>query len=469
MENGQALHASPYAVQIEKFADSLTQISHTFLKMEGRKEYFTGEEVDDMFGRVKNKVCTNCEKCAWCWGEDFVHTYQMGYELLSAVDSYGAELNTEVKRKLSQRCIQAPRYLRRLLDAFQDAKQDMVWRNRIAQSREGCAIQMDTFAEMLRETSKELEDSIVTDERMEKRLTAGLKRKGVRVLNCYFFMNRKGKYEIHLTARSIQEKCVMTKEIVQEISGIMGKKMVAAAGQSQTLGREYMTIVCLEGPAYYIMQGVARIGKGGSTVSGDNFMACELAGGRQAIALSDGMGSGEKACRESAQVIELLEELLMAGFPEKMAVQMINTTLTMGREEIHYSTVDMAVFDLYNGTCELIKAGASSTFIKRKSGVEHLVSTSLPIGVVHKIELESMECSLEDGDFVIMMTDGVLDALPVGEQDMLLSTIIGGSELTNPREMAQHILKQVLNWTGEEPQDDMTVLVAGIWSNYSAI
>ena len=152
-----------------------------------------------------------------------------------------------------------------------------------------------------------------------------------------------------------------------------------------------------------------------------------------------------------------------------MAVQMINTTLTMGREEIHYSTVDMAVFDLYNGTCELIKAGASSTFIKRKSGVEHLVSTSLPIGVVHKIELESMECSLEDGDFVIMMTDGVLDALPVGEQDMLLSTIIGGSELTNPREMAQHILKQVLNWTGEEPQDDMTVLVAGIWSNYSAI
>lgn len=463
MENGQALHASPYAVQIEKFADSLTQISHTFLKMEGKKEYFTGEEVDEMFGRVKDKVCTRCEKCAWCWGEDFVHTYQMGYEVLSAVDSYGSELNMELKRKLSQRCVQAPRYLRRLLDTFQEAKQDMAWRNRMAQSREGCAIQLDTFAEMLRETSKELEDSIVTDERTEKRLTAGLKRKGVRVLNCYFFMNRKGKYEIHLTARSIQEKCVTTKEIVQEISRITGRTMVAAGGQSQTLGREYMTIVCMEGPDFYIMQGVARIGKGGSQVSGDNFMACELPGGRQAIALSDGMGSGEKACRESTQVIELLEELLAAGFPEKMAVQMINTTLVIGREEIHYSTVDMGIFDLYNGTCELIKAGASSTFIKRKDRVERFVSTSLPIGVVHKIELESVECGLEDGDFVIMMTDGVLDALPVGEQDMLLSTIIGGSDLTNPREMAQHILKQVMNWTGKTPQDDMTVLVAGIW------
>ena len=44
-----------------------------------------------------------------------------------------------------------------------------------------------------------------------------------------------------------------------------------------------------------------------------------------------------------------LEELLEAGFPEKTAIQMINTTLVMGREEIHYSTVDMTIFDLYSG------------------------------------------------------------------------------------------------------------------------
>ena len=46
-------------------------------------------------------------------------------------------------------------------------------------------------------------------------------------------------------------------------------------------------------------------------------MMLELPGGRQGVALSDGMGSGEKACRESTLVIELLEELLEAGFPEK--------------------------------------------------------------------------------------------------------------------------------------------------------
>ena len=99
---------------------------------------------------------------------------------------------------------------------------------------------------------------------------------------------------------------------------------------------------------------------------------------------------------------------------------MINTTLATGREEIHYSTVDLSVFDLYSGECEIVKAGASSTFIKKKDCVEHLSSTSLPIGVVHHIEIDSVRRKLEDGDFVIMVTDGILDALPVGEQDNCL-------------------------------------------------
>lgn len=463
MDKGQALYTSPYVAQIERFADSVKQLSQTFLLMEEKKKAFTGEEVDGMFDRVKERVCGQCEKCSWCWGENFVHTYQMGYEILSAADHYGTELNMETKRKLQQRCLMAPRFLREMLEAFHDARQNMMWMNRIVQSREGCAIQMDTFAEMLRVTTRELEKSMFTDERMEKKIVSGLKRKGVRVLYTNFFLNREGKYEVHITARAIQEKCVTFQEICREISWITGHRLIPEGNPFQTLGKEYVTVICLEGPAFYTLQGVARIGKGCSKISGDNFTMMDLPGGRQSAALSDGMGSGERACKESTLVIELLEELLEAGFPEKTAIQMINTTLVLGREEIHYSTVDMSVFDLYTGTCEIIKAGASSTFIKHGGKVEHLSSTSLPIGVVHKLELDSVVRKLEDGDFVIMVTDGVLDALPVGEQDVLLETIIQGTAMINPKEMAHHILQQVLNWTGKEPEDDMTVLVVGVW------
>ena len=82
---------------------------------------------------------------------------------------------------------------------------------------------------------------------------------------------------------------------------------------------------------------------------------------------------------------------------------------------------------------------------------------------MNSIEIDSVKRKLSDGDFVIMVTDGVLDALPVGEQDLLLETIIQGSAITNPKEMAHHVLEQVLAWTGREPADDMTVLAVGIW------
>ena len=463
MNDGQALHSSPYVEQIEKFAHSLKQLSHTFLGLEEKKQSLSGEEIDGMFDRVRENVCGKCEKCGWCWGENFVHTYQMGYEVLSAVDHYGNELNTETKRKLMQRCIMAPRFLREMLEGFHDARQNMIWTNRIARGREGCAIQMDTFADMIRNTAKELEESIFTDERLEKRIMAALRKRGVRVLYTQFFMNREGKYEVHVTARSMQKEKVNIKDLVQDISAAAGRKLIAQSDSAQVLGQRYMTVICREGPAYYTMQGAARIGKGCSRISGDNFTMMEMPGGRRGVALSDGMGSGEEACRESTLVIELLEELIDAGFPEKTAIQMINTTLVMGREEIHYSTVDMSVFDLYSGECEFIKAGASSTFIRRKDSVEHLSSTSLPIGVMNSIEIDSVKRKLCDGDFVIMVTDGVLDALPVGEQDILLETIIQGSAISNPKEMAHHVLEQVLNWTGKEPEDDMTVLAIGIW------
>ncbi len=463
MSDGQVLHTSPYVVQIEKISESLKRLSQIFIGLEEKKKCFTNEEIDSIFEHVKEKVCKKCEKCDWCLNENIVHTCQMEYEILSAIDRYGNELNTETKRNLQAKCIRAPRFLRETLEAFHEARQNMMWTNRMVQSREGCAAQMNTFADMLRVTAKELEDSIFTDERMEKRIMDSLRKLGLRVLSINLLINKDGKYEIQVIARAMKKECVMMKEIIRAISETIGRKIVSDGTNNQIVGREYTTIVCMEGPVFYTLQGIAKIGKGCNRISGDNFTMMELPGGKQGVALSDGMGSGEIACRESTLVIELLEELLEAGFPEKMAIQMINATLVMGREEIRFSTVDLSVFDLYTGKCELIKAGASSTFIKKKDKVELLTSSSLPIGVLHTIELDSIVRQLEDGDFVIMVTDGIMDALPVGEQEIILETIIQGTNINNPKDLAHHILEQILNWNEKPPMDDMTVLVIGMW------
>lgn len=455
---------NPYVTQIDKFVSSLKHLSNTFLQLEEKKDSLTQVEMEEIFAEVDENVCKDCENREWCMGENSISTYQMVYEILSVVEEYGIELNTELKRKLQKRCIQAPRFLRETLNTFQAAKKTLVWNNKLVQSRQGCAIQLDSFAQMIQHATRELNASIFSDESLEKRIQAQFKKIDVRLLSSVFLITPEGKYEIHLTVRSKKGQCVTTKELVWNLSKVVGRKMVLPEGERLLVGQEYCTIVAMEGPKYHTLQGVAKIGKGCDKISGDNFSMMELPGGKHGVVLSDGMGSGEKAFRESAMVVEMLEELLIAGFPKETAIQMMNTALVMGREEIRFSTIDMSIFDLYNGKCEFVKVGASTTYIKHGDKVERVSSTSLPIGVVQYLEIETTRKRLENGDFVIMVTDGVLDALPVGEQDLLMETIISGTNKNNPKEMAHHILEQVLEWTGEEPLDDMTVLAVGFWS-----
>lgn len=455
--------ANPYVVQMERFANSLKYLSETFLHLEDYKGTFTKEEVEEMFCRVTEKVCQTCDNRNWCLVENKTYTRQMIYEILCAIEEYGAELNIELKRKLQKKCVSAPRFLRETVNVFGDAKQKLLWNNKIIQNREGCAVQLNSFADMLQYTIRELDAGLFADEHMEKRIKLYLKRAGLKVINCIFFMTRYGNYVIHLTLKTMKNQCIQTKEVAQILSRCLGKRMVPEKGERLTIKDEYCTIVCIEGPKFHTLQGIAKIGKDCEIISGDTFCMTELAGGKVGVVLSDGMGSGEEAFQESAMVVEMLENLLDAGFPMETAIQMMNTALVIGREEVRFSTIDMTVFDLYQGTCEIIKAGASTTFIRYRDRVEKISSTSLPIGVIQNLEIEKVNKELADETFVIMMTDGVMDALPIGEQEMWMSTFIRGTSINNPKELAHHILEQVLEWTGEPPQDDMTVIVVGLW------
>ena len=461
---GNEIFMNPYVVQMDKFADSLKHLSKTFLKLESYKGTFTKEELEEMFEKVTDKVCRNCENREMCLGEKRVYTYQAMHEILCAAVEYGAELNIELKRKLKSQCILAPRFLRETLEVFENAKEILMWNNRMVQNREGYAGQLKSFAKMIQYTTRELDAGIFEDEHMEKRLKTRLKKAGIRMLSAVFYMTPQGKYEIHLTVKAMKGQSVSTRELVRLVGDSVGREMMPGRGERPVIGEDYCTVACMEGARFHTLQGVARIGKGCEKISGDTFLMTELPGGKQGIALSDGMGSGEDAFRESSMVVEMLEELLGAGFPVKTAVQMMNTALVIGREEVRFCTVDVALFDLYEGACEFVKAGAAATFLKRQGEVEIIRSATLPIGVLQDIEIDTETRRLESGDYVIMVTDGVMDALPAGEQDVLMCTFIQDTDILNPRELAHHILGRVLEWSGEVPLDDMTVLVAGLWS-----
>lgn len=457
---------NPYVSQADRFALSLRHMADTFLRMEETREHFVWEEVHEMCESVAEEVCSSCEKRRECYERKQEEIHQMVYELLDIIEKYGIELNVETKRNLQKRCVRAPKFLRETLRVFQDAKQRMMWNNRMIQNRESCAVQLDTFARMIQQATRELDASIFQDPPLEKKIKNGLKKIGIKMLNVVFFVNVHGRYEIHLTVKAEKGICMTSRAVARMLGGCAGRKMCPAQDERPVVGQEYSTMVFVEGPKYYVLHGISRIGKDGQLVSGDNYVMLTLPGGQEAMILSDGMGSGERAAKESAMVVEMLEELLLSGFPPETALQMMNTALVMGREEVCFSTVDVTTFDLYTGECRLLKAGASTTFVRRKGEIRHFYSECLPLGVVPRQQIEDARWELEPGDLVVMLTDGVMDALPSGKQEELLDLLILGTEIENPKELAHYILEKVLELSEERPKDDMTVFVAGIWESW---
>lgn len=458
------LEMNPYVIQMDKYAKSLEKLSKIFSELEGTNSFFTETQLERICERTCKRTCSDCGNEEVCLGRERAATYQLLCDVFQAIENCGTELNIEVKRKVKKNCAQSPQFLENAVEIYREEKKKYLWNQKIAQNREGCAVQLDSFAQMIQHATRELDASIFADEFLERKIRTRCSRLGMKVLTTVFFVTEDGRYEIHVTLKAQKGQCVSTKEVAQIIAESCGRNMILGKEERNVVGAEYCTISCVEGTKYHTLSGVAKIGKGRRRISGDSFSMINLPGGKQGIILSDGMGAGEAAYRESVRIVELLEELLEAGFPKETALQMLNTALVLGREEVRFSTIDMSLFDLYRGTCEFVKAGASTTFIKRADSVECIHSTSLPIGVVSKLELNQEVRELKSGDLVVMVTDGVMDALPVGEQEFLMRMMIEGTNKTNPKEIAQHLLEQVLACSGEVPMDDMTILVIGIWS-----
>ena len=141
---------------------------------------------------------------------------------------------------------------------------------------------------------------------------------------------------------------------------------------------------------------------------------------------------------------------------------MINSAMVLEDGRGLYSTIDIASLDLYSGNCEFYKIGAAPTYIKREDCIEVIQSTSLPAGIFHKIDIERSAKRVYDNEFIIMLSDGMLDYIPDNNENTMVDILLS-IDSNNPKEIARCVMEKVLKYNDMKVYDDMTIMVCGVF------
>lgn len=201
--------------------------------------------------------------------------------------------------------------------------------------------------------------------------------------------------------------------------------------------------------------GAAGCPKAGNDETGDS-MGMRRIGGELLLLLSDGMGTGSCAHRESAAAVAIFGDLLSVGFAPEEAQECVNRLLMIKGEREMYATLDALLIDLADGRARFIKYGAPPAYILRGGRVHTVYAEALPIGILPEAQASVHELALRRGDAVILMTDGLFDALGT-ELFAALIERVGGANTVDDAASA-------LLAAGQEKSgaDDMSVLVARV-------
>ena len=159
----------------------------------------------------------------------------------------------------------------------------------------------------------------------------------------------------------------------------------------------------------------------------------------------------------------MLERLLTAGFDKDVSIKLINSTLAANTDEDMFATLDIEILDLFNGNMEYIKSSACPTYVKRGRNVQLLKEFSLPAGILDDMGLTVYDYDLQDGDILVMCTDGVIDSnKEFINKQVWLRYLLEDMETNDAQQIADIIIREAIDNDFGNQKDDMTVLVARV-------
>ena len=373
------------------------------------------------------------------------------------VDSEGT--NTSVENDISA-------MIDTINDSYEKSKMDIVLKKKLDEKNKNMSAQLQGVSEAISDLAKDIKEDNSTKYTSEKDLVKKvLSQRGLEFSEINVKDSDSGRKIITLY-RNEEERLDETniKKIEKILTKVFQEKIVLEKKKYKEIGeQENSGYTFISGDLFNLKVGIAKSKKHDSPVSGDTSIQTKLNDGKYLLAISDGMGSGPEARKSSKIAIKMLEKMLKTGFKKDVSIKMINSTLSANSSEDMYATLDALILDLYKGNIEFIKNGACPTYIKRNKEVELVNSISLPTGIVEDIDLVVYDKDIQNGDIIVMCSDGILESN--GEylhKDLWIKYFLEELQTDDVQQIADLLISEAIDNNYGKEKDDMTVIVAKI-------
>ena len=201
-----------------------------------------------------------------------------------------------------------------------------------------------------------------------------------------------------------------------------------------------------------------------SEIAGDTF-DYSLARDLLHLSVTDAMGHGVGAALTATLCVSGLRGARRRG--ASLAEQAAATNAALAEHAISSSLDDYVTgmigrLDLRTGILELVNAGHVPPYLARDGVVTTLdLPAQLPFGLFPETTYRPTTVTLEDGDRVVFVTDGMLER---NAARLDLARAISESRALHPREAVRHLADSVLSATGQQLSDDATIMIVD-WPN----
>lgn len=450
--------------RIQQFSEVFHQLANSFMQTSAAKgEERTETPADRLINAVADRACATCWRQNKCWDQNYKQTIHYMTEMMNEIHANPQFAARDMPADWKLACVRTEQMLGMMKDQFDYFKQDLHWRRQIRDSKRLVSDQLTGVSQVMNDLAKEIRREGQVLSNQEEQIRQALQEIGLSIHVIDIYSLDEGNVEIEMIHQYNKGYDECKKIIAPLLSDILGEQIAVSKEKFLDDGEGYCMVSFTSAKVFTVSVGHAGTAKGGEYMSGDNISMMELGNGKYAVAISDGMGNGERANSESQAALSMLHHFLRSGMDEQLAIKSVNSMLLLRSSDEMFATIDVALIDLYSARTTFVKIGSTPSFIKRGTEVITVKANNLPAGIIHDIDVDLIAEQLYPGDVLILMTDGVYDAPgQTVNQELWMKRIIRDINTYEPQDIADILLETVVRYRSGFIHDDMTVVVARI-------